>query len=556
MKSIVSMSGVVKECHMSMNTLATVRSFRTDFFKAIAPHLLELNLCAVPDLRKSYLIPAMKKLKSLQALDISFTNLNLMDFLEIYEVCPTITSASLNFMVNRSGLSKISEDSILQCQEIFKNFRSIHFVGSATNLLYSKLPFLLLREASLDSLKYTIAESDRLHTIYVPEQAERTSMVKFKRFFLCFLDWTTIYAFFGSFFMLPVLSMLDLNTIEAIIIIKQDFKQFCIYTTPTFQTYFQENFDVDADRIYITEYKDAIIGNAAIMIWNKESYDFNDSFFTKLTKLLKPFFPCDCQLYAGSSVPDRYDWFYMTPEPADKADNNCEKPPPPYELRRRRTAPPMNVLNFDELFKTKDRVQVSLIFDEFVRNPISLPTYCNYLQKLTFLSITGAVRLSADFFSVLFKNSVNLVTVNIESPSVFPCSLAVSRSIHLSPGLKNLRLTDKMMDFELLFSSLAKCKTLENVHVLELTLGDSVDIGNPSVIIEECPNLYNLYIQAPMTESIRIRKTQILNNAKMSRNKHHLNLVLHVKSDTNRIFYSYDPFLSVYNLNPIKQFIY
>lgn len=555
LKNIISLTGVVKEYHMSMNTLASVTSLKTDFFKVIAPNLVELNLCGVPDVRKTYLMPAMKKMKNLQILDVSFTNLNLTDFLDIYGLCPTIINVSLNFMINKSGLSKMSDDSIVECQEMFKNFQHVHFVGSATNLLYSRLPFLLLQDANLDSLKYTIAESDRLHTIYVPEKAEASDMVKFKQFFLCFLDWTTIYAFFGSFFMLPVLSMLDLNTIEAIIIIKQNFKQYCIYATPIFQNFFQENFDVAADKIYITEYKDAIIGNAAIMIWDKASNEFDDYFFVKLNKILKPFFPCDCQLYSQESVPERYDWFFITPEPADRAENNCERPPLPTEFRRKRTAPSLNVLNYDQLFKNKRKVQLSLIFDEYLRNPIALPTNCDYLEKLTFLSMSGPVRMKADFFTVLFKSCVNLVTLNIEAPSIYPCAAPISRTIHLSPGLKNLRLLDKGIDFRSLFPSLAKCKTLENVHVQDVTIGEIGDIGEPSILIEECPNLYSLYIQAPLSESTRIRKTQILHNAKMSCNKHHLNLVLHVKSDTHRIFYSYDPFLGIFNLHPIKHII-
>lgn len=547
-KNIICMQGVVKDCQFSMNTLATVKTFKLRFFLDIASHVQELNLCGVPDLRKSYLIPALKKMKSLITLDISFTQLNLLDFIDVYKACPTIINVSLNFMISKSGLSKLSDESIRQCQNMFKNMSNIHLVGSVTNLLYSKVVLLLLQDAKLDTLKYTIAESDRMHTIYMPQQAELAEMIKFKKFYLCFLDWTTIYAFFGSFFMLPVLSIIDIDSVETIIIIKQNFKQFCIHASPLFQTYFQETFDVDTDKIYITEYKDVIIGNAVMMIWKKEDHNFDATFFNNLTKTLKQFFPCDCTPFTESSVPDKYNWFFLTPL---VPDNRLEKP---YEAtKRKRVAPPPVTLDYDELFKTKDQLQLSLLFDEFIINPVTLSSKCEYLSKLTYLSITGSIKFTSEFYNILFKSCINLVTLNIEAPSISPCVTLICKAVHQSKTLKNFRLADRAINFDLLYRSLAKCPTLENICLVEESSAETVELGDPTVLFDACPNLYSLFIEAPLAEATKNRKIQAWNGAKLRYNVSHLHIMVHAKSDISKIFYSYDPFISVFNLNPIKQ---
>lgn len=548
LRNVVTMQGVVKKCCFSTNTLAAVNTFRTKFFIDIASQLQELNLSGSPDVRKTILISGMSKLKNLHTLNISYTSLSINDFLAIYRVCPTIVDITLNFMIKRTGIAKLSDEAILECQNAFKNCKNIHLVGSATNLLYGKLSLLLLQEANLDTLKFSIAESDRLHTVYVPQKAGQAPMVIFKQFFLYFLDWTTVYAFFGSFFMLPVLAMVDLETIEVIIIIRQNLKKYNIHSTPLFNKYFQDTFNVETEKVYISEYSDAIIGNAAILIWDKESQTFDEDFFRQLTKKLKPFFPWECCQNGDVPVPKNYDWFYITPTVPDA---KLEKTYRGHGMSKRK-APPDVALHYDNLFESKEKLQLSIICDEYIMNPVTLTPQSNYLEKLTFLSLTGSVRYTPDFFKVLFRCCLNLVTLNVEAPAISPCYQPISNHIHHSVALKNLRLLDRRIDFKLLFLSLSKCPSLESVYLIEDSSAEDTNIANPEILIEACPNLYNLHIQAHMTDAACARKEKVMKKAKKKYNKLFLNLTLHVRADINRKFYSYDPYISAFNLNPIK----
>lgn len=546
-RNVVTMQGVVKTCCFSRNTLASVNTFKTNFFTNIASQLQELNMCGAPDVRKTLLISGMSKLKNLLTLDISYTSLSLNDFISIYKVCPTIVDITLNFMIKKNGIAKLSDDAITECQKAFKNCKNIHFVGSATNLLYGKLSLLLLQDADLHTLKYSIAESDRLHTVYVSEKASYAPMAKFKQFFLYFLDWTTVYAFFGSFFMLPVLSGIDLQTVEVITIIRKNLKNCNIHSTPIFEKYFLDTFNVETEKVFISQYDDAVMGNAVIMIWDKESHTFDEDFFCQLTKTLRAYFPWDCAQSGEAPVPKSYDWFYLTPTVPDR---KLEKR---LNAKNKRKAPPDVALDYDKLFESKECVQLSILCDDFIINPITLSAESNYLGKLTFLSITGSVRYTSEFFKVLFKCCVNLATLNVDAPAISPCSLPISNYVHHSQSLKNLRLIDRRIDFKLLFTALAKCKTLENVYLVEDSSAENTDIGNPDIIIEACPNLYNLHIQAHMSDSARLKKENFMKKSKLKHNKYHLNLVLHVKAEDNKKFYSYDQYISVFNLNPIKQ---
>ncbi|PZC79093.1 hypothetical protein B5X24_HaOG216782 [Helicoverpa armigera] len=97
-RNLLSLHGVIVECNMSKNLMATVNTLKLGLFKSIANHLLELNMQGVPDLTRSKVLPAFKKLKRLKILDISYTNLNISDLMAIHSVCPSLKDVTVNFV--------------------------------------------------------------------------------------------------------------------------------------------------------------------------------------------------------------------------------------------------------------------------------------------------------------------------------------------------------------------------------------------------------------------------------------------------------------------------
>lgn len=536
-RHIISVCKVIKACDLSLNTMATVQSLKLNFFKDISRHLQELNMCGVTDLSKSVLLPALSRMKSLNTLNVSYTNINIFDFVELYQSCPSIKNISINFTFGKTSRVKLLKKSLLQCQEVFKNLDFVNFVGNLSNLIYSQLPLFILCKSKLKTLQYTVIECDM--TTYENEDCEER--VQFNQFSIYFLDGKNSSVYYGFMHEMLLFSMLEFHNYEVIIIIRLNLKSVSLYATPMFKNFFIENFDINMD--LITDFSISIFGNVFVMLCNKSTTVFDEKFFVNLLHKLKPFFPCSFVSSRSSPVSLKYDWFYTTPT---QQESGIITNVPDMLFKRRRIAEPYITLNYNEQFREKEEVQLSLLFNGELKSGVTLTASCVYLSKLTYLSLCGTVRYSNDFFEILFRCCNRLVTLNIEAPAICPCFTFVSRFISLSQSLKNLRIVDKRIDFKILFSSLSQCKTLENINISDMS-SNSFDLSDPSTLLQKCEKLYCLYIYGSVSDKTRTKKLLILKKAKQKSQKLHLKVNLFSNSHL-----AYDPFIDVFKLNPIK----
>jgi hypothetical protein len=209
-------------------------------------------------------------------------------------------------------------------------------------------------------------------------------------------------------------------------------------------------------------------------------------------------------------------------------------------------------LDYDSIFKEKKRLKLSLSFTVNYVNPVSLTSSSDLLSKLTFLSLSGTVRYSVEFFNVLFRCCNNLETLDVVAPSISPCVSPVSRSIPLSKTLKNIRLIDRRFDYNTFFLSLSQCKTLENIHIVDQS-SEHTSLADPGTLFANCENLYSICIKACMTNTKTKDMTRVFNNAKAAHDRPQINVSLSQILLTNvRYGLNYEPFIEVFSMFPIK----
>ncbi|XP_032528522.2 uncharacterized protein LOC116778594 [Danaus plexippus] len=535
-RDIISMYGIIKTCNMSLNIMATVQTLKLDFFKNISKQLQELNMSGIVDLSKNLLLPAMSRLKHLNVLNVSYTNINVLDIIDIYELCPTIKNISVNFVFGKSMQIRLLKKQLLQCQDVFKNFECVHFVGNLTNLIYSQLGPFILQKARLKTLKYSITECEM--TPYENEECE--DMINFDYFAVYLLYSRNSNVYYGFMQEMYLFNMLDFSKYEVIIIVRPNLQLFAVYASVIFTDFLNDNFHVRAETL--TDFSISLSGNVCVMLWNKSSTTFDDKFFTQLLNKLKQLFPCN---FTTGKMPlaSKNDWYYTTPKELTV--------PQQYELcdtgfKKKRLALSNLVLNYDEEFADKNELQLSLQFDGQMKSAVTLSVNSTYLRKLTYLSLNGTVRYSTEFFNILFRCCENLVTLVVEAPSLCSCLSSISRSLPLNRNIKNLRLVDRRIDFKTLFSSMSQCKTLENVNICDMS-SDTFDLSDPLTMFKKCENLYCLYVYGPVSTTNRTKKMQILKRAKLKCQKLHLNVNVFINTQM-----AYDPYIDVFNLNPIK----
>ncbi|CAK1602056.1 unnamed protein product [Parnassius mnemosyne] len=551
LKNIVCMYNVLKTCSMTLNTMATACSFKLNFFKDISGHLLELNASGVADLDKTSLVRAVKSMKCLKSLDVSFTKITIVDLIEAYKVCPTIKNISCNFMFDKEKKNtiKIPQKYLVESQNLFQNFDNINFVGNAGNLLYSNLALWILQKAKLNNLRFTVAENE--NTVYeINEEIEEDKLIGNIKCMSVYVlnDWRMNNPGIGSFLysMPSALSTLwFMKKFEFIAIIKGDKAQHSIYVSQMFKNFFSEHFQIDSkcvNDIRIIHY----IGNAVILLWNVSEMVPNKAFFSNLKYKLMDFFPF-CNKHNDISTVDQYDWFFFNFEPEKNESSNSSNYVP--EFKKQRVGPPKQSINFDHLFKNKKKIKLTWVFNNYLSCSVFLPSQCQYLRKITYLSLSGNVHYSGEFFNVLFRCCEQLKTLNIEAPTLSPCASSIARNIPLSQCIKNLRLVDKRINFKLLFSSLSQCHILENIHIIDVS-SECNELCDFSTLFEKCNNLYCLFIYASMSSTAKTQKLQMLNKLKARYCKPYLNLQLCTKYGESR--FNYDPYIDVFKLNPIK----
>ncbi|XP_063548653.1 uncharacterized protein LOC134755904 [Cydia strobilella] len=541
-KNLISMYGVVTSCKLCMNIMATAKSLKLQFFKDIAMHLRELNLSAMSDLNKTSLVPAIKKLKKLHVLDVSYTRINIVDLLDIHQACPTIKDVSINFAFDKCVQIRVPQSIIEKCQNMFKHYKRVHFVGILTNLFCSKLPLRLLEKAKLNELQYTITDCAFLRSVY-DNDIDMEEMIQLRLLKVFLLNWHKENQYYGRLNESAILSMLDLSKYELIMVSRCTMDMLQVLVSPRFKDFFLKQFGVEAD-IFTTWTNQELGGNVAFMIWNTATTVFDSSFYNQLLKQLKQFFPYHLKSASGDTqIPANNDWIYTRPNQNDFARSVRNIEP---EFKRRRVAPQGIILDYDNVCKHKKHIKLTILFENTIRCLVTLSSSSNYLKKITHLNLTGHVVYSSDFFKILFTNCHNLVAISCtSSPNA---TQALGRYIWLCKYIKHLRLVATTIDFKSLFVSLSRCKYIENVHLYNMT--SSGDIAEPKDMFERCCCMYNLSICMPMSDTLRAKKLQTLNKIKYMYSRDHLNIELCVAPDLKA--YGYDPFVDVFHLNPIK----
>lgn len=554
LQSVVCMHGVVKKCHMSKNGAATVTMLMTPFFRDISSSVTDLSLCGVPDLFKTKVLSALRRLRQLNTLDITYTNLHLLDFIEIHEACPTIKNIHINFAFGQPGQVTIPHSVVRQCIAVLKQMEDVHFVGSISNLLYSKLVLHLLEKAKLNTLKLSVSELDGVCTV-IAEPKHRAAPVdifdipELNRFTIYIANWrsTSTYECITRF---PVLSVVEYDKFEFFVIYMINPAAYAVYATPIFKDFFDDNFGVKVESV--KDYSRNLIGNVAIMLWNKKTTTFDEPFFQELYKHVKQYFPVYYNPKREMPSLKNKDWVYTVP-----ADPNELVRPEiayayTYQIKRRRIALPAFTLKYDELFEPVEEAQLSFIFNTHITKSLALSNDSVYLRKLTFISLTGQVSYTNEFFKILFFTCEKLITLNIEAPLTSPCSKNICNSIGLAKTLKNIRLLDKRIDFQTLFSSLSLCRTLENIHILDHRQWEHCDIPDPDALVQRCKKLYCVFVEAPLSEAAQTRLLKSFKKAKLKYDNHSIKVVVNQTSSPNVFKYNYHPFIEVFQLNPIK----
>ncbi|CAG4929684.1 unnamed protein product [Colias eurytheme] len=546
MRNIVRMYGSVKTCNLSHNTLASAHILNHDLMKYISPAIQVLNLSAVGNLNKTILLAAAKRLRSLQSIDLGYTNITICDFLDIHKACPTIKELTINFIFEKKYVSlQLSQKLLTRCQETFKDFKSIHFIGSQSNLLNNNIAPVILGKAKDLHLQFTILNETKISYITVECQSDSLS---FKNFYLYFSLNSWKYACTNFLIGSPLLRDDNLCACECIFILKPTpltTEYLEVYCSPLFTDFFAKKFDIDAGSL--REYRRSTVHNAMFLFWRKDKTEFDDKFFQNLLKCLKAYFPYYFESTSEDPAPSNYDWFQTTClDPDDDPPSGSVVEP---TFKRARVGQPNSLLNFDTVFKDKEKIELTLCFYGLKIRPRTLSPSCNFLSKLTYLYLKGKVHYSGEFFNVLFRCCDKLETLNFEAPIVtFVKSIA--RSLPLSKSIKNLRLVAKDMDFQTMISSFSQCQSLENVHLVEVS-ENCFEITDPSIMFQKCAFLYCFHIYVPITDAKRTKQMQILNKAKLKVNKPHISAFI-----INSEHYNFEnnPFIEVFKMIITKPF--
>ncbi|CAG9796560.1 unnamed protein product [Diatraea saccharalis] len=540
-RNVLRLKNLIKYWPMTMSSMATVKYLTSDFFKDVAGHLLELNLCGVVDLRKTALLPALKRLKNLKTLDVTYTQINLMDFCDMYKVCPSIKNISIDFEFDKTKL-KNDNNLIEKYQNIFQNMNNVHFVGSTSNLLYSNAVLHILKTSKLNIFKLTVIHRKTPNPLFYDE--EYIGSVEFNEFYVYLMN---LEANYGHYLTISLFIGIQDENIEKIIIVNgAHLDEIKVFATPIFIKFFSDEFNIKT--IDISEYDNYLTGNVSIMMFNKETVQFDAVFYNRLFNRVKEYFPYVFCSEIQLPVPDKYDWFYSHPI-VTAVNENCSNTT---DFKKKRICNPNFLLDYDVAFKDKHKLMLSLSFSLNYVNPVALSPNSEFLSKLTFLSLSGTVRYSVWFFNILFRCCYNLVTLDVVAPPISPCISAISRSIPLSKTLKNIRLVDRRFDYSNFFLSLSQCRTLENIHIVDQS-SEHTSLADPSILFENCEHLYNVCIKACMTENVQKKTLSLFNNTKKARGRPQINVsICPILLTNDRYGLNYEPSIEVFNIFPIK----
>lgn len=547
--TVVARCGVVKVCTIPAGPLASPSTLKLAFFNGIAEHLNELNLCAVHSLTKSMILPAIKKLKRLKTLDVSYTSIILPDLVDIQKLCSTLRNISINFLFGKFKTSvRIPQKMMLQCQDVFQHFQNVEFVGVKGNLLQSQLPLYLLKKAnSLNKVKFTVIQSN--HTIYHSEDCDHI----FQFNYLQLLNWNKIS---GQTVELDdysvIIPMLDISKIEYTIIIQLEHTITMvqnIWTSDIFKNFFEQNYGKSSHIEQLNTRN--LNSNLVYFIWNKDTTTFNEFFFSKLSSHLHCIFPhqkSSSGITESTPIPKCIDWLVIhldyKPAPLHKKSRQDSNEP---ITKKQRLGLSNYVLDFDDYLK--DINSIKLTYKFHFSPTVCLTSTLSYLRKLTYLNLTGRANFSGDFFKTLFLCCDKLETLNVEPKESRSTTMFISNSICLSSSLKNFRLVECIYgnSINVLLTSISKCKCIENLHIFNNNAGIT-ELHDLSLLVAKCAYIHSIYIRNKMSDNNLIKVLRFLNNAKVKHTKPYINVELY-SNDSGE---SYNPYIAVFYLNTIK----
>ncbi|KAJ8732042.1 hypothetical protein PYW08_014772 [Mythimna loreyi] len=547
-RNILSLQGVISECHMSANLAATADTLKLHFFKDISSHLLVLNMRGVHDLTKTKVLPAFRKLKRLKVLDISYTNLNIPDLMAIHSACPTVTDITIDYRFER-GCVTVTEEALEHFQSVFVHFENVHFVGSVHNLLSSNLALHILKESRLSKLQFTVVEVNNPPTTVIKKNYADCPIPHFSHFAAYIIVNRRIRGLGETPNYFPFISQIQLEKEYEFCAIYTLRKHMCspsVYATPLFKEFFCEHFNISIQNK--EEYDRKVKGNVAFLVWSKETTQFDDKFFQNLYSQVKPYFPIYYKTPSDVTCPQNYDWIFINPT-LDEINSESDAP----QEKKRKTLLPNVEFDYDNLLKDKHKVQLSINFPPDHIMSASLPSKGQYFSKITFLSLCGAIKYNRNFFLNLFQWCHNLVTLSIELPVIISGRYAnnILHALQVSQSMKNLRLVVKGINFKQSFYLLSKCRNLENIFLIDPKQWYHSEIADPTSLIQSCAKLYNVFIEAPFSAKALTKQLQLFKYLKEYFERPHMRVVINRVTD-DTCLYGYDPFTAVFKLYSIK----
>ncbi|XP_045522507.1 uncharacterized protein LOC123713063 [Pieris brassicae] len=517
-RDVICLFKVMKKCYMSCNRMASAHILQLPFFKDISPFIVNLNLACVSNLNKTLLLSAIRRLKCLTTINVSYTNISIIDFLQIYKNCSTIIDVTLDSIFDKKNvktLQDVPRNILLMCQDVFEKFKSIHFIGSLLNLVYNTYTLFMLQKTKNIKLKFSISP---LHNVLYTRFACDLVPISFDEIVISSVNTEhDIESLNNPHFPHHI------DKYEYFLLTMSKSCETQIYCTSLFRDFIKNNYNKDPGSLtslceHYPSYK------AVFLFWNKETNVFNEGFFSCLQRHLQPYFVYCIDITKNQLVPHNYDRFYIKYEdplmenPAnshDRIEPSCKKI---------RLGQPNIVIDYDDIFKEKERIMLSIYFNySSKQNPIALSPSSNFLTKLTYLSLTGSIPYSSEFFNVLFRCCLQLETLNYEDNFSVNYIKSIARSIPLSKSIKNVRLLGKRIDHRTLIMFLSQCSSLENVHIVELSK-ENFENNDYRLMFQKCKNLYCLYLYARISENNRNKQLMTLNRAKVKSQQHHISV--------------------------------
>ncbi|XP_060806792.1 uncharacterized protein LOC132903191 [Amyelois transitella] len=543
-RDAISVPGTIKECQFSLNTLATAQSLRSHFFLDIASNLKVLNLSGVHDLTKTSLKQAVRRLNNLTSLDVSYTNIVLPDYIDIYKMMPALKSLAINYDYGEECY--FSQELYYAFQDSFKNLKNLHFVGTAFELLALDVPLWLLSKADLDCLTFTMITKKvelpippwgqfKKHDYSI---LEKISCLKL--FFMPALIHDYIYD--GTLF--DHFDIINNDHVEVLAF--QSRMPNLLFATPLLGRFIRKKFQTMVLRL--ADLKSMRNGDVAFMFWNKKSTRFDDKFFSRLTSVVNDYMPH--RFHSGvqrerPSVPSIHKSYLVDQHFLDiKSYEFCEVPLKQRE-KKNRQALPCFVLNYDEEFKNKEKdIHLEVYFRWPLKRPVPV-TINNYdlVKKLTHLTLFGNVLYTPQFFRVLFENA-KLETFELTHQRGKFLVSSLLKCMPKCKSLKNFSLNTKISQYGSLYNTLSDCKNLENINLLNPSKA-KVDLPNPKYLFSKCENLYSFTFQKDMPERRRAKALTLYERVRSDVGKPALSIRILQYTDYSDSQYS--PFYSVFD---------